>query len=310
MLMKNTIKAQNQPIHWRQAICQSQRKKFSWKNFYIYPLTKWTFPYRNYLSYLTDVVVLGSNPIITHLLLVKLYKENLENFINHGTKLKVTVLKDNNSDYWSYHSLRQQEIVDYINYHSGMKLEKIEDIFNYYDDLYGENSSLEINIVSNNNMSVYYYFKREEFVDGYVFHLQNKIITDNDYQKSMPNITLVENSIKEDLWYMLKSKMNKHGYVLNFDKEKKNNKANDVKTHLLLTKKVLLTSLAAWVNSTTKIEEKIVEKQNIKVTKFVNDVSEFSYGSASCCAQDFINNKLLCVSQIIDLLGDNHQVTN
>lgn len=308
MLIKNTIKAQNQPIHWRQAICQSQRKKFSWKNFYIYPLTTWIFPYRNYLSYLTDVVILGSNPIVTHLLLVKLYKENLQNFINHGIKLKVTILKDNNSDYWSYHSLKQQEMVDYMNYHSDLKLKKVEDIFDYYSDVYSENSSLEISIISNNNMSVYYYFRKEEFVDGYVFHVQDKVIIDNDYQKSMPNITLLENSIKEDFWYLLKSKMNKHGYLLNYDKEKKNNTANNTKSHLLLTKKVLLTSMAGWVNSETIIEEKMLENQPIAVTRFINDLSQYSYGSAWGSAQDFVNNKLMCVNQIIDLINTTKKV--
>lgn len=305
MLMKNTIKAQNQPIHWRQAICQSQRKKFSWKNFYIYPLTKYTFPYRNYLSYLSDVVILGSNPIINHLLLAKLYKENLQDFINHGTKVKVTILKDNNSDYWSYHSLKQQDVIDYINYNTGLKLHVIEDIFDYCGDLYLENSPLEISMISNNNMSVYYYFKREEFVDGYVFHLQDKVITDNDYQKSMPNVTLLENSIKENFWYLLRNKMNKHGYLLNYNKEKTNNAANDMKTHLLLTQQVLLTSMAGWVNSQTQIQEKKIDNQTFSVTTFTNDLSEYSYGSAWGSAQDFINNKLLCVSQIIDLIKQN-----
>ncbi len=195
MLIKKAINAYNQPIHWRQAISQSKYKKFSWKNFYIYPLTKWLFSYKNYKSHLTDIVILGSNPIITHLLLVKIYRENLDNYIKSGNKISVTILKDNNNDYWSYHSLKQKEYIDYINLKTNLKLEQIEDLFNYYNEIYNEESPLEINIISNNNISVYYYFKKPEFIDGYVFHLQDKKVVENDYQKSMPNVMRLENNI-------------------------------------------------------------------------------------------------------------------
>lgn len=304
MLIKNAINAQNQSIYWRQAISQSKYKKFSWKNCYIYPLTKWGFSYRNYQSYLTDIVILGSNPIITHLLLIKLYKENLNNFVNHGNKIKVTILKDNNHDYWSYHSLKQKDYIEYINHKANMKLEQIEDLFNLYSEIYEEESPLEISVIPNTNMSVYYYFQKPEFVDGYVFHLQDKTVVENDYQKSMPNVMLLENNIKEHYWYLLKNKFNKNAYVLNYEKEKNKNKDNDIKTHLLLTKKILLTSTAYWVNSQTHVEEKQIENEKFMVTKMTNELKEVSYGSAKESAVDFINNKLLCLNEIINLLKD------
>lgn len=303
MLNKKSKKAMYQPVHWRQSISQSKFSKFSWKNFYIYPLTKWLFSYKNYQSFLTDVLILGSNPIITHLLLVKLYKENIDKFINTGKKINVTILKDNNPDYWSYHTLKQIDYLNLINHKTNLKLTKTEDLFNYYDELYGENSPLEINIIPNQNLSVYYYSKKEEFIDGYVFHLKDKTLAENDYENNMPNIVEIENTIKESYWYLIRKRMNKYSYNIEYVDEKQNNKDNEIKTHLLLANKVYLTSTPYWLNSKDTKEE--VEVDNIKFskTKFENEFSEFSYGSAKEIADDFINFKIFSLNQVINLIN-------
>ena len=103
-------------------------------------MTKYTFSYRHHESFLTDVFIIGSNPILTHLLLVKLHKEHLNDFYQHNKKINVTILVDHNADYWSYHTLMQPEYLQEINQKTGLRLKKIEDLFDYCGELYTEHS--------------------------------------------------------------------------------------------------------------------------------------------------------------------------
>ena len=302
MLVKKSILAYKQPVHWRQAISQSKYKKFSWRNFYIYILTKYTFSYKNYQSFLTDELIIGSNPIITHLILINLYKKNLDNFINTGRKKNVTILIDNDSDYWSYHTFKQEDYLQYLSEKSHMSFKSVNDIFDYCSEVYGENSSLEINLVQNDNMTVHYYFQKKEFIDGYVFHLKDKEITHNDYEKNMPNVIKLENNIKESYWYYLKKKLNKNAFILDYG-VKTNNKDNELKTSILLTKNVYITSfINGWLPSEKEQIEMEVEGVKCSVTKFTNEF-ENSYGSAKMIGDDFINFKMLSLSQILQLLN-------
>ncbi len=91
---------------------------------------------------------------------------------------------------------------------------------------------------------------------------------------------------------------------MDYEKEKTNNIDNEVKTHLLLTKNIFLTSNAYWINSVSGTEEKEIDNINFMVTKIENELSSISYGSAKESAVDFINNKLLCLNEIVSLIKE------
>lgn len=303
MLVKKSKKAHKQPVHWRQAISHSKYKKYGWGNWYIYPLTKYTFSYRHYESFLTDVFIIGSNPILTHLLLVKLHKEHLNDFYQHNKKINVTILIDHNADYWSYHTLMQPEYLEQINQKTGLRLKKIEDLFDHYGELYTEHSPLEINIIPNLNMSVYHGYRKPEFVDGYVFMLQDKNTSESDYEGSMPTVVMTENTIKDTYWGYLMHRIRKHGYSVKYPEEKAANEKSKVKTHLLLCRQVLVTSMVSCCNSTSEKANITLGDASFSVTRFSNELSECSYGSAKEVADDFINFKALSLSHVIDLIG-------
>ena len=92
---------------------------------------------------------------------MKLHKEHLNDFYQHNKKINVTILVDHNADYWSYHTLMQPEYLQEINQKTGLRLKKIEDLFDYCGELYTEHSPLEINIIPNQNMSVYHGYKSQ-----------------------------------------------------------------------------------------------------------------------------------------------------
>ena len=247
--------------------------------------------------------IIGSNPILTHLLLVKLHKEHLNDFYQHNKKINVTILVDHNADYWSYHTLMQPEYLQEINQKTGLRLKKIEDLFDYCGELYTEHSPLEINIIPNQNMSVYHGYKKPEFVDGYVFMLQDKCALESDYEGSMPTVVMTENTIKDTYWGYLMRRFRKHGYSIKYPEEKASNQKGKVKTHLLLCRQVFVTSMVSCVASSSQKQQITIGESNFSATRFTNELSLYSYGSAKEIADDFVNFKTLSMNHVIELIG-------
>jgi hypothetical protein len=274
-----------QPLLWRQAISQSKFGRLNWKNFYCYPLTKWLFSFRKHESSLFDYTIIGSNPILTHMLLIKLYEQSL----NHNQKLNVGIYFTGN-DYWSYHLLEQEATWKFLEEETNIKLgSNFQQFCENYSHIF---EKIELTIINSDNNSISYYQKDEQYSRGYVVHLKPNEYQENSFEKAMPHVNLAENKIRLQYfehycnWLSLisKGRIKKLQYS---DKMQKNQDSDD-HTHLLLSQYVYLTSLPYWVNCKTEQKEiKNYEGITYTSTQFIHLFNNISYGTANKTANDF-----------------------
>lgn len=289
-----------QPLLWRQAISQSKFGRLNWKNFYYYPLTKWLFSFREHESSLFDYTIIGSNPILTHLLLVKLYDQAVLN----DQKLNVGIYFTGN-DYWSYHLLEEEATWKFIEQETGRVWGKdFQDFCSNYSHIFNK---IDLTIIYSKNNSIAYYQKDEQYSKGYVFHLKPHDYQTNSFEKAMPHVNLAENKIRlqymEQYYNFLNKLPNTQVKKLIYSDNMAKNQDSDEKTHLLLTEHIHLTSLPYWLNCTTEaIEVKNYEEQHYMTTYFKHVLNHVSYGTANKTANDFNSLEHQTFNDIIEII--------
>lgn len=303
--MKNIkpIPAIKQPLKWRQAISQSKFGKITWKNFYLYPLTKWWFSFKSHESTLFDYLIIGSNPVLTHLLVLKLYNSALK----AGNKVKVAIYLTDESDYWAYHVLEEEKTWTYFESELNGTLGKsFQDFYQGRTDIFQDNSVLSLTIINNHNTSISYYNHDQKFAPGYIFHLGEKKSVGNDYQKSMPNVVQSENNIRKRYsqeYLQFLNKMSEHfGTVqtVHYSDKLQQSKDKEEKTHIVLSSQVFLTTLANWLNcSTTQTIATDYQGKNYGKTQFIHNLQGF--GTAKSVANDFLSLEHQTCEDFIEL---------
>lgn len=290
--------AMSQPLLWRQAISQSKFGVLNWKNFYYYPLTKWLFSFRIHESSLFDYTFIGSNPILTHILLIQL--ANKARCMQK--KIKVGLYFTGN-DYWSYHLFETEAPWQFINDEMGFKIgNDFSDFCEQYKDFL---KHLDISIIYSENNSISYYQKDEQYSKGYVVHLKPNEYKTNSFEKAMPHVNVAENTIRLQYveqylkWLSTKDNVKKLKYS---DKMQKNQDSEE-KTHLLLSEHIYLTSLPYWVNCHTEQRQVTnYEQHTYSSTEFIHAFNNFSCGTANHTANDFHSLEHQSLEDIIQLL--------
>jgi hypothetical protein len=290
MKLVNPIKAVNLPLSWRQSISKSKFGKLTWKNFFIYPLTRWGWIYKKFESSLFDYLIVGSNPVLTELVLLDIYKLSLKTRQTY----KIGIFFTDDYDYWAYHSLEQNDNWENIKNQTKSNLGKnFDDFCKQRNYIFEDKFLLDLTIINNNNIDISYYNKDENFTKGYIFKLKekDKNKSENDYEKTMPNVSLAEKNIKNRyLNIFLKYAKNKNTSFLTYSDKFKSVKDSEEKIHLLLSQNVFLTSMCSWVNcTTTQVESTNSENETYQLTDFSHNLKDFSFGSATHIANDFIS---------------------
>lgn len=152
------IPAAKQPLIWRQSISQSKFGKITWKNFFLYPLTKWTFSFKHHESALFDYVIMGGNPILTHLLVLQLYQLALQ----EDKKIKIGIYFTED-DFWSYHIFEQAETWNFLEKKFQTVIgQNVEQFYQQRQNIFQDKDKLDIVLIQNHNISISYYKKDED----------------------------------------------------------------------------------------------------------------------------------------------------
>lgn len=282
------ITAMKQPLLWRQAISQSKFGKLNWKNFYYYPLTKWAFSFKKHESALFDYVIIGSNPIITHLLILKLFKEI--SFTDQAINIGIYFT---GNDYWSYHLFENKETWDFLSKEMDIDLgESFAESLIKHKNVY--RSIGNITLINSHNNCISYYQKDEQYSKGYIIHLKPQQYEPNTFEKAMPHVNVAENQLRLkylDSYYSFFDKTSETSdniFKLSYSNKMQANQDSEEKTHILLSNRIFLTSLAYWLNSNPAQEHvKNYENNIYHSTYFEHKLNQYSYGTANRTANDF-----------------------
>ena len=266
-----------QPLLWKQAATSALHRGWSLRNILLYPLIKYRYKFKNNESYLLDYLLVGSNPVISLILLKKLAQFS---FL-HQTNIKVGVLNVVDSDYWAYHQFKKEDFWKELLSELNIKNSKADNFFstvvsNVCWDY------IEPVFINNENLSLQY-IKKDNHVKGFVAHLINKETSKEDFSKEIPTVIKLENELKESLWksvtkavFDLVPSVKK----MNWSHPPQKSLENEENSHILLTKNIYLSSLpSGWLN---------IESENkTQYTFFNHDFSKFSFASAAKIANSF-----------------------
>lgn len=284
--MKNNLffysqKLGSQPLLWRQAVSGSPYRGWSLFNIIFYPIMKPLYKKKNHPSLLLDQLIVGNNPIINALLIYQLSKQCMEKDIRQ----KVGILITKQPDYWAYDSVRNAELFSIITKKTGLKVTKVEDLF---DTLFSNISSeyLEIVIIKEEDL-VIKYAKHDEFINGWIFHLFFKKKQD---QVNVEDYINFQNDIKEMIYEKFSNSLQKY----KLSKKIKWNNVDEVNYPIVLTPKVYLSSIPqGWINMNSQVIDSTVY--------FEHDLTNYSFGTARKIPTKIKNFTQISLSSIEDI---------
>jgi hypothetical protein len=271
------LKMGKQPFFWRQAVSDSPNRGWSLRNILLFPLIKYKYRFKKHESFLCDALIIGSNPVLTILLLRKLAQQAY----TQKTPLKIGILRGCDADYWAYHEFKKADFLDELSKHFNYDISDGKDLIAKI--VKSTNwSYLEPVLMNLEDLSVEY-IKKDNYVNGFVGHI---VATKNDtlsFSKYLPNVNAQENRLKDKLWINFSQLLS--DFVPSYKeldwKEPIHNTPDKLeKSHILLTKKVFLSSLpSGWMDIQTDVKE--------KYTFFKHDFISQSVGSAVKIANNF-----------------------
>lgn len=285
------IKMGKRPFVWRQAVTGSPHKGWSLRNMFLYPILYFQYSFKNHQSFLCDSLIIGSNPVLNLLLLKKIANQAFY----EQKHQKVGILNIEDGDYWAYHELKKDSFWKEFNEAMVFKVKGLE---TFMDDIIKNTSwdYIEPVFIETQDLSIQFVRKEDE-VNGYIGHLMEKKIDKTVFSPQMPTVIESENQLKTQLWQELVRKC--LNSVESFKKLKwsiptAQTPDNAEKTHIFLTKKIYLTSLAqGWLNIQTEQKEGF--------SYFKSEFSEQSFGSAIKIANDFLKLEKQVLQDIQDL---------
>ena len=294
------VMAKEQPLLWKQAIRQTEHRGYSKRNILFSAAIEYTFPFKKHLSYRFDHLIIGSNPILTYLLLLKLHDATLT--LEDVEPVKIGVLFTNEQDYWAYHALKKEDVWHdlrkYLKQSNNHFSKSFHELLEQRTDLFLDEMRQRLIVIDSSNFSLFN-CRYDKYIDGYIMHIgDKKPIAEHSFQSAMPTVLQEEFKLakqaNEEFNQFLKklSKRNHNAlYSLKFPDEKVQCPDNPVPTHILLSKRVWLTSQPqSWLNYELDKDSQTLTLNNeekIKVTSFKSELSSFSFGSAKHIANDF-----------------------
>lgn len=297
------LKMGKQPFFWRQAVTESPHRGWTIRNILLYPLIKYRYRFKKHESFLCDVLIIGSNPILNTLLLKKLAQLSQDK----QTKLKVGILKVSDADYWAYHQFKKPAFLGLLSEHFKFDIPDINSFmkeivssanWNYIEPVFMNNDDLNIQ-----------YLKKDIYTNGFICHLVKKDNKKHElFSHQLPVVNTQENRLKEKLWYNFAKEFftSVDSYrEIQWSKPVHQTQDNLEKSHILLCRNVFLSSLPNdWLNIKTD--------RNEEYTFFKHDFIKESVGSAFKIANNFTQLEAQVLEDIkfVENLTINLDLTN
>lgn len=321
------ILAKEQPFLWKQAIRQAEKRGYNMRTIFLAPLLSHQFAFKNHQSYLFDHLIVGSNPILTYLTILNLHALSLETV---GTKsINIGVLFTDEPDYWAYHLLEKPEFWEELKEKTNsVWSDSFKSLLEKKHNLFLDPKQHQLSFIHSSNITLHS-CRYDQYIDGYVLHLKDKEQVNNSYIEKMPTLLTSEqklaNKYKKQLFdffaehsiptheahHYLSSQSNYNHYhhkmavnQLIYPDEKVQCEDNPMKTHLLLAKKVWLTSQpTGWLHTNIEQEEKTVKygDSDVKEMTFNHILSPYSFGTSKHVANDFLSLELQTLYDIIEV---------
>jgi hypothetical protein len=255
-----SIKMSKQPLVWRKAALQETPSGWTWKDVVFYPIHSFLYILNNNPSLLVDELIMGSNPILSLLLLHKLSKEcvKIEEY------KKVGLFFINQSDYWAYDIIKNKDFFDTVYENYGIKSSNIEELINNILDGISR-EYLDIYIINDNDLRISYHIK-DNYTKGWIFHLLNK----TDIEATEVNgFIKIQNDIKD----IVQSELLRTLYKDKIAKKVKWENSNKKHYPIIMSKNIKVTSLPqGWINTASEEKDGVIY--------FQNNLIEYCYGSA------------------------------
>ena len=289
MLKSFPVKASKQPVLWRQAIRQGKIRGRGGINFLLAPVFSHYFSFKHHQSALFDHLIIGSNPIISALLLKELYTQSLK--VDRGLAVKIGLVLTDNEDYWGYHAMEKDENWQEV-YVANQKITSFENLLKTQPFFFQDEKQHNLTIIEDNFsvMNCIY----DAYIDGYVLHLKDKEVRQDFHSQRLPTVVHSENIIRQRMSAELLSYLNAMSAktsaisTMRFSDKKTSCADNITPTHILLAKRVWLSSYPeGWLNIHSIEAQHRSDKQDYESTRYHHDLEKTAFASARHCANDF-----------------------
>lgn len=289
------------PFEWKQAIAQNDNRGFNLKTFFMHFLLSRN-PFRKHSAFLTDYLILGSNPILNFLKLKSLINE----LQDKKEKKKISLITSNTFDYWGYHAFEKEDIWKMLQNDFHLNFKNIEDFFQKEISSLVIPEHLEVIFINDFNFSVYN-LRKDPFVEGYVLHLTDFQENNTELFSHMKTVFKAENNIRAKYYHLFKSLFHKKQTVLDnlcelsFPEQKLFAKDSNISSHILCAKEVFISSMTNLFESKNKEDTLHIMGEDIDIVRFEHYLYSKSFGSANQIANSFMGLEFLALDDFLKM---------
>lgn len=253
-------KMSKQPLVWKKAALNETPPGWTWVDVFFYPVHSMLYILKDNPSLLVDEFIMGSNPVLSLLLLNKISKE----CVKKQESKKVAIFFVNQPDYWAYDIVQDKLFFDEIYKNYAIRASSIEELISkILDNISRE--FLEIYIINDDDLRISYYTK-DDYVNGWIFNFLTKQKQDTN---EVDGYIKVQNEIRVMVYSELLKELGKNKLAKKIKWDKM-----DAKNYpIVMTKNLKITSLPqGWISMQSE------EKDNC--VYFKSEASDCSFGSA------------------------------
>lgn len=289
------------PLLWRQAIAQNENRGLSFKTFFMHFLLSRN-PFRKHSAFMTDYLVLGSNPILNFLKL----KTLLDTLKDSTEKKKISLITTNSFDYWGYHAFEKDDVWKMFKNNYQLNYKNIEDFFQQEISSLIIPENIEVVFINDFNFSVYS-IQKDIHVEGYILHLVDFKEDKIDIFSHMKNVFKAENNIRLKYYHLFKDFFYKRQSVLDnlgelsFPEKKNFAKDSNIKSHIICAKEISISSMTNLVESNSKEDILNIMGEEIEITRFEHWLYSHSFGTANQIANSFVGIEYLAIDDFLKI---------
>lgn len=288
-------------FEWRQAIAQNENRGFNIKTFFMHFILSRNV-FRKHSVFLTDYLILGSNPILN---LLKL--KSLINDLQYSKdKKKISLITTNSFDYWGYHAFEKEDVWKMLQHDYKLPYKNIEEFFQEEISTLIIPEHLDVVFINDFNFSVHN-IQKDNFVDGYILHLTDVKESNIDIFSHMKTVFKAENNIRSKYYHLFKSFFHKKQTVLDnlgelsFSEQKIFTKDSNISSHILCAKEVFISSMTNLFESKHKEDTLSIMSEDVEITRFEHWLYNKSFGSANQIANSFVGLEFLALDDFLKI---------
>lgn len=298
MIKINPIKEKKLPLSIHQAICKKEKRGNSIFLWIKQKLLSNSF--KNHECYQFNHLILGSNPILSLLLLIKInnsYPQKL------NTKVNIGILLSKNNDYWGYHCFENDDFLNELNTLLKSNYKHINDFFDI--ELKKLNFNENINIILIDNYFNIQTIEKDNYTNQYIIHLKKFEEENISLFESMKYTLSSTNNIKNKFLSIFKNKFLTYEFpnfkLLRFSDNLLFSEDTQFNSHILISDNIYLTSLFNSLNSSYFNDEINFNNEKYDITSFQHPFINNSYGSSKNISNVFINLDKIVLNDISKL---------